>query len=281
MSSPFFTPISTFGTIPGPSTAVAAELAGVPQLAAEPSGAEKIVLTLVPPADAGYLKCVVYRASVAGQFAELADLVSGEYDDTGVEAETVYYYVAVPQNSDNRPGRPSRVAYARCLNWTAADFAFANAEPDAVDLDSNFGRLLYRTCQTLHGLGLFRAVLPFLEMRPAWDHPTCIVHPRSDEEEGGAQRIYKVRYRFQIAVVVVGQDDGLLALEALALRQAVKRALRGAIADKLIFGDVERHYDTTLAAGDLGAGLNVGGNAFAFDTGLEIEYLVQELRGQN
>lgn len=276
----FFTPISTFGRIPGPSMPVAGLVTDVPQLSAVPSGTDKIVLTLTEPADSDYVRSTIYRAVAGGQWSELTTLVSGDYDDEDVEAEQVYYYIAVPVNNDGKPGPPSQVAFARCLNWTAADFGFTESDPDDVDLDSNFGRLLYRLCLTIHELGLFHATLPFLRPREVWESPTCIVAPESDDEEESGTRIATVRYRFRIGFVVAGYDEGELALRCLALRQALKRALRGTARRKLVFGDVVRHYDTNLIAGTPTPMEELEGGALFYNSGLVVECLVQEVRGE-
>jgi len=272
-------PILTQGLIPTSSGAAAGEVSDVPQLTAAPSGTDKVVLTLVPPADSDYSTCTIYRAVVGGLFTELTDLVSGTYDDTDVEAEVVYYYIAIPQNADSVGGRPSRVAYARCLSWTAAKFAFTNASPDAVNLESNAGRLLYRTCQVISELELFKQVLPFLRPQPAWQAPACVVAFESDEEQAVTNAGYDVPYRFKLGFVVAGRDNARLALQCLSLRESIKRTFRGSGRRKMLFADVVGHYDTNVvqsAASPMG---ELEGGALFYNSGLTLEFMVKEMRG--
>ena len=273
-------PILTRGLIPTSAGAIAGDISGVPQLTAVPSGTDKIVLELIPPADGDYLTCEIHRAAVGGQFTKLCELDTGAYEDTAVEAEQTHYYVAVALNADRKLPRLSRVAYARCLSWTAENFAFTEAAPDDIDLDSNFGRLLYRTCLVISELGTFKAVLPFLKVPPQWQSPTCVVAPGSDEESEATNVEFEVKYQFRIGFVVAGQDDGRLALQCLSLRQAIKRAFRGTRTAKMIFDDVPRHLDTNIVTSAPSPMAEIEGGALFYNAGLTIEYKVREIRGQ-
>ena len=165
--------------------------------------------------------------------------------------------------------------------WPAdGSFAFLNAAPAAANLDSNFGRLLYRTCELIDGLHIFKAVLPFIKPQRQWQSPTCIVAPAADEEDGATNMGYDVKYRFQIGFVVAGQDGSVLALQALGLRQAIKRKLRGLVAAKTKFADVVSHYDTNVVVSTPGPEQELEGGALFYNAGLTVEYLVREQRGQ-
>lgn len=274
-------PILTQGLIPTSAGVAAGAISDVPQLVAAPLGTDKIRLTLTAPADPDYLICKIFKAGAAADFAELCELASGTYDDSAVVAEQTYYYAAVALNKDRKLPKLSRVAYARCTGWSPANFAFTDdaVDPLALDLESNFGRLLYRTCQAIAELDIFRAVLPFMRPQAQWQAPSCVVAADEDPEVQATNVQTEIKYRFKIGFVVAGEDDGRLALQALSLRQKVKRLLRGTAAAKLIFTDVTGHYDTNVVVSQPGPMDVLEGGALFYNAGLTVEYTVRENRG--
>jgi hypothetical protein len=176
---------------------------------------------------------------------------------------------------------PSDLAWATITDGSAplAEFRFTNSDPDEAELETAFGRLLYRTCETINELALFKAVMPFIRTQAVWQSPTCIVAPDSDMEEQATNRGVAVRYRFKIGFVVAGQDGSKLALQCLALRGAVKRAFRQAASgNKLIFTDVVGHHDTNVVESFPSPVREMEGGALYYNAGLTVEYLVREMR---
>jgi len=163
------------------------------------------------------------------------------------------------------------------MTWTPQDFAFTNDSPGDIDLSTNFGRLLYQTTLGIHGLNLFRAVLPYLTDRPEWENPTCVVEPMNDVAESHGNTIWQAKYRFSVGIVVVGEDGGLLVLQMLALRKAVRDLFRSWAVQKLPFGEeVPGHWQTVIEEGEIGSAAALRGHALAWDSGIRIVYTVQE-----
>jgi len=282
----YFTTISTAGVIPGPvapSSAPAGAIADVPQLTAEPSGTDKIVLTLISPSDSDYSICEIHRATVGGQFSKLTELATGTYDDEDVTAEQVYYYVAVALNTDGKLPRLSRIAYARCTNWTAAKFSFTDAtvDPTALSLESNYGRLIYRVCQTLDELDLFKAVIPFLEPPPQWQSPTCVVAPVSDDVKERRNAGLVKTYEVKLGIVLAGEDGSRKLLQALALRDAIIGTFEGTSNTWFKYTDLTGHQDTRLVRSPMGPEAVLPGGALFWSTGLTLQFDVWEPRGLN
>jgi hypothetical protein len=223
----------------------------------------------------------LYLQSGSGAWSLAGErLGDGVIEATGLEAGVLYRGVAVSLLAGCY-GLPSTLASATPTDGSAAlePFSFTRSAPTAPTLQSSFGRLLYRTCERIHGLELFKAVVPYLKPQAMHQAPTCVVAPDSDQEIEVSNTGVKVAYRFRLAFVVAGHDGSRLAMQCLAYRQAIKRSLRhDGAGRKVIFSDVVGHYDTNVVESFPGPQAELEGGALYYNAGLTLEYLVREPR---
>lgn len=69
-----------------------------------------VTLTLTASAHADYDISYIFRRDINNNYEFVTSLESGEYQDTGLTEFTMYWYMAIPVNTDGYMGNPSSVA---------------------------------------------------------------------------------------------------------------------------------------------------------------------------